>query len=152
MVKISPSHLDSCKCFHVSAAIGIGPPAIAIAAVIGAVATATTIFGVVTFLQITSKTHVDRKKHEEPWRSRSYHPRLRGIEHQPTLMLPISLFSAMTMITPSVKNYEQNSNKISRQTHFSTMAADLVPPSLGQTYNNQPRPLAIAFTHGGHGR
>jgi hypothetical protein len=61
MVKISPSHLDSCKCFHVSAAIGIGPPAIAIAAVIGAVATATTIFGAVTFLQITHKTHVDRK-------------------------------------------------------------------------------------------
>ena len=64
----------------------------------------------------------------------------------------MSLFSAMTMIMPSMKNYEQNTNKMSRQMHFSTMAADLVPPSLDRTSNNQPRPLAIVSARGGHGR
>ncbi len=54
----------------------------------------------------------------------------------------------MTTMTPA-ENYTQNTNKMSRQTHFSTMVAAVVPwplwchPACAEAYNNQPRPSAI---------
>ena len=55
-------------------------------------------------------------------------------------------------------NYTQNTNKMSCQMHFSTMAAAVVPwppwwhPACTEAYNNQPRLLAIVSARGGHGR
>ena len=59
------------------------------------------------------------------------------------------------MVTPG---YTQNTNKMSRQTHFSTIAAAIVPwlpwchPACAKPYTNQPRPSAVISAHGGHGK
>ena len=52
----------------------------------------------------------------------------------------------------------QNTNKMSHQTHFSTMVAAVVPwppwchPACANAYNNQSRPSTIVSARGGHGR